>query len=474
MGFVQNLGNWAEKQVKNFGNEIGLPVLLNDIASVATNDKSWMGDAFQLAGDTFKATLAGTTYAPRKGLGALFNDVILPVARTSYDIGGKYARQPLSAGLTGLATGDWQQAWANRGEISAGQAAVYLQSRLDPTRPELRGDFNIFDPNDRKIFDANWEYRTLTGAYDTFFTTVTDPLGKIGKGAALARKALVTRPMGAEDAGLSQLTKDFLIPRSTRNVTVISPQTLAAKINEGRTADGGLYNTLDWFAKNNRITNRFHPMVEASNDADTLSYLLGEAKNVDEVADVLLATSVKDTEAMARLVAKRKDMAFVMDKLKPVSELDKQVIDNIPTNSIVEDANVLDAAAAHVDQAMKDPYIKYLTGLTEKGADLTKRTFGTSAFEKMAMQQAERKAARAMGIKPNETTAYPTFGIFQPTKYHPVVAVINFAEKWAGERPAGYFNTNDSDSFKEMQAFAGMLRRLVGKDRKSTRLNSSH
>ena len=95
MSFVQNLGNWAEKQVKNFGNEIGLPVLLHDIASVATNDKSWMGDAFQLAGDTFKATLAGTTYAPRKGLGALFNDVILPVARTSYDIGGKYARQPL-------------------------------------------------------------------------------------------------------------------------------------------------------------------------------------------------------------------------------------------------------------------------------------------------------------------------------------------------------------------------------------------
>ncbi len=48
MGFLDNLGNWAEGQVKNFGNEIGLAVLGNDIASVATNDKSWAADAFQI------------------------------------------------------------------------------------------------------------------------------------------------------------------------------------------------------------------------------------------------------------------------------------------------------------------------------------------------------------------------------------------------------------------------------------------
>ena len=472
MTFLNNIGNWAEKQVKNFGNEIGLPVLMHDIASVATNDKSWTGDAFQIAGDLFKGTLAGTTYLPRKALGAAFNDVLLPVARTSYNVGGKYARQPLSAGLTGLATGDWQQAWNNRGEISAGQAAAYLQSRFDLTKSELRGDFNIFDPNDRKIFDTNWEYRTLTGAYDTFFTTVTDPLGKLGKAAALGRKALITQPLGPTDAGAASLVKDFLVPRSTRNVTILSPQTLANKINEGRDVNGGLYNSIEWFAKNDKLAIRNHPMVAASNDADTLSYLLGEAKTTDDVADVLLATATKDTEAMARLVAKRKDLAFVMDKLKPVSQLDKQVVDNIPTNGIVDDVNVLDAAAAHVDNAMNDPYIKYLTGLNEKGLDLTKRTFGTAATQRGAIRTAERQTARALGETPSPTS-YPTLGIFQPTKYHPVVAVVNFAERWAGERPAGWFNANDSDSFNEMKAFGGMLRRIVG-DNAATPIISRH
>jgi hypothetical protein len=461
MSFSDNLGNFASNQLNKIGNEIGWTVLGHDIASVASNDKSWVGDAFQIAGDVFKGSLAGITYAPRKVLGAAFNDVILPVARTSYNVGGKYAREPLSAGLLGLATNDWQQSWAQRGEISAGQATAYLQSRFDPTQSGLRGDFNIFDANDRKVFDTNWEYRTLSGAYDTFFTTVTDPLGKVGKAAQLARKALVLQPLGATDAGITQLTKDFLIPKSTRNVTILSPQTLATKINEGRDATGGLYNSMEWFAKNDKLAIRNHPMVAASNDADTLAYLLGEAKTTDDVADVLLATATKDTEAMARLVAKRKDMAFVMDKLKPVSELDKQIMNNMPTNAIVEDLNILDAAATHVAYAMNDPYIKYLTSLNTKGLDLAKRTFGNAMAQRGAIRSAERQTSRALGETPSPTS-YPTLGIFQPTKYHPVVAVVNFAERWAGERPAGYFNANDSDSFNEIKAMGGMLRRIVG------------
>jgi hypothetical protein len=81
--------------------------------------------------------------------------------------------------------------------------------------------------------------------------------------------------------------------------------------------------------------------------------------------------------------------------------------------------------------------------------------------QKGAIREAERKTARALGEQPSPT-AYPTIGIFQPTKYHPMVAVVNFAERWSGERPAGWFNNNDSDSFNEIKAFGGMLRRIVG------------
>jgi hypothetical protein len=459
MGFLENIGRWAN--TNDFGRDIGLATAMQDLASVTTNDKSWVGDAFQLLGDTFKVTAAGATYLPRKAVGGILTKAVLPVFEASYKAGGTALREPLSAGLTGLATGNFQEAYNQRKEISAGQALAYLQSRFDPTKSELRGDFNIFDPNDREIFDTNWQYRTISGAYDTVFTTVTDPLGKFAKGVGLARKALITRPMGAVDASATSLAKDFFMPKSVRGVTIISPQTLATKINEGRTAEGGLNNTLQFLADNKGLTIRNHPVIEASNDADTITYLLSEANTVDDVADTLLAVSAKDTEAMARLVAKRKDLAFVYDRLKTVSELDKKIANNIPTNGIVQDENLLEAAQALVKLADEDPYIQYLTKLTEKGADLTKRTFAPSIAGKSAIRQAERKTARALGEQPSPT-AYPTFGIFQPTKYHPVVAVINFAERWAGERPAGYFNANDSDSFNEMKAFGGMLRNLVG------------
>jgi len=465
MGFLENIGRWAN--TNDFGRDIGLATAMQDLASVTTNDKSWVGDAFQLLGDTFKVTAAGATYLPRKAVGGILNKAVLPVFQASYETGGKYLREPLSAGLTGLATGNFQEAYEQRKEISAGQALAYLQSRFDPMKSELRGDFNIFDPKDREIFDTNWQYRTISGAYDTVFTTVTDPLGKAAKGIGLARKALITRPMGAVDASATSLAKDFFMPKSIRGVTIISPQTLATKINEGRTAEGGLYNTLEFLADNKGLKIRNHPVVDASNDADTMTYLLSEVDNVDDVADTLLAVSAKDTEAMARLVAKRKDLAFVYDRLKTVSELDKKIANNIPTNGIVQDENLLEAAQALVKLADEDPYIQYLTKLTEKGADLTKRTFAPSIAGKSAIRQAERKTARALGEQPSPT-AYPTFGIFQPTKYHPVVAVINFAERWAGERPAGYFNANDSDSFNEMKAFGGMLRNLVGPTAETT------
>lgn len=462
MGFLDNIGNWAEKSVKDFGNDIGWASAMSDLASVTTNDKNWAGDAFQLLGNTFKATTAGATYIPRKVGGAVLSKAVLPVFQASYEAGGTAIREPLSAAITGVATGNFQEAFKQRKEISAGQAIAYMQSRFDPTYSELRGDFNIFDANDREIFDTNWRYRTISGAYDTFFTTVTDPLGKIGKAAGLARKALVTQPLGGVDANASQLAKDLFLPKPIRGVTIISPATLAAKIDAGRNIEGSLNSTLEWFAANNSRTIRNHPMIAASNDADTMSYLLGEAKTVDDVADTLLAISNKDTEAMVRLVDKRKDLAFVMDKLKPVSELDKQIIDNIPTNGIVTDLNKLDAADALVKLADEDPYIQYLTKFSgDKTADLTKRTFGTSMAQKGAIREAERKTARALGEQPSPT-AYPTIGLFQPTKYHPLVAVVNFAERWAGERPAGWFNNNDSDSFNEIKAFGGMLRRLVG------------
>ncbi len=472
MSWTDTVGNFAKKlQGNGFANDIGLPTLLFDLASVSSNDKNWVGDAFNIAGDTFRTGVLGLSFPIRKASGFAIQKALLPAAQVSYETGGRYLREPLSAALTTVATGDIKKSWENRDEISPGQALAYLQSKFPLTGNAVMGfdeGFDIFNPNDRKDFETDWNLRTLTGAYDTFFTTVTDPLGKLGKAAGLARKALVTRPLGAVDANASSLARDFFMPKSIRKTTIISPETLAKTINEGREEGGELYNTLSWFAKSDQVASRSHPTVELSNDADTLSYLLGQADTVDDVADTFLATALKDKEAMARLVVKRKDLAFVMDKIKDTSMTEINMLDNIPTNGIVDDLNKLDSADALVKTLDEDVYFRYLTTLNDKGADLTRRTFGASPFEKMAINRAERRAAGVRGKLDDVDTPtnFPTVGYFQPTKYHPLVAVVNFGVKKVGdafqEKPAGYINLNDSDSYNEIAAFGNLLRRVIG------------
>ena len=477
MSWTDTVGNFAKKlQGNGFANDIGLPTLMFDLASVSSNDKNWVGDAFNLAANSFRSSVLAASFPIRKASGFAIQKALLPAAQVSYETGGRYLREPLSAALTTLATGDVKKSWENRDEISPGQALAYLQSKFDVSNTiGFDEGFDIFNPNDRKDFQTDWNLKTLTGAYDTFFTTVTDPLGKIGKAAGLARKALVTRPMGAVDANAQSLARDFFLPKSIRKTTIISPQTLARTINEGREEGGQLYNTFSWFAKSDSVAIRNHPTIELSNDADTLSYLLGEAKTIDEVADIFVATArlgkpEEVADAMGRLVAKRKDLAFVMDKIKDTSKTEVDMLDNIPTNGIVDDINKLDSADALVKTLDEDVYFRYLTTLNEKGADLTKRTFGASPFEKMAINRAERRAAGIRGkVDDIDTpTSFPTVGYFQPTKYHPLVAVVNFGVKKVGdafqEKPAGYINLNDSDSYNEIAAFGNLLRRVVGEE----------
>jgi hypothetical protein len=431
--------------------------LIFDISSIGSNDKPWTTDALNIGIDLFKAGASVVPGPIKKAVGTVLTDVALPIAIKSYELGGEYVREPIAAGLLAARTGDLNKSWEQRDEISPGQAMVYLQSAFDPLKNELRGDFDIFNENDRKIFSDQWEYRTVTGAYDTFFTTVTDPLGKLGKGIALARKAMVTQGLGAVDATGKTLARDFLIPRTTRKVTILSPQTLASRLEEGAVEGGQLYPTLKWFAESDSTKIRFHPMVDQSSDANTLSFLLGEAKTPAQVADTLLATALKDEEAMARLVMGRKDLMFVFDKLKTVSSSEKAALDNIPTNGITDDLNKLDAADSYLQTLANDPYFATLAAVSDRGLDLTKRTFGTEFFANRALGTAERRANKALS---NDLSSYPTTQYFQSTKYHPTVAVIN----WASERPSNWINGNDADSFNELVAYGGMLRRLVGEE----------
>ncbi len=80
--------------------------------------------------------------------------------------------------------------------------------------------------------------------------------------------------------------------------------------------------------------------------------------------------------ASARLIAKRRDLAFVFDKINDTTDLDKKVLDNIPTNGMVDDVNKLDSATELVNQIEADPYYRMIRSFNDKAADLSKRTFG--------------------------------------------------------------------------------------------------
>ena len=93
MSFSETLGNAAKKLSGNgFANEIGLPTLLFDLATVSSNDKNWVSDAFNIAGDTFRSTVLGFSYPIRKPVGLAFNKVLMPTAMLSYETGGRYLR----------------------------------------------------------------------------------------------------------------------------------------------------------------------------------------------------------------------------------------------------------------------------------------------------------------------------------------------------------------------------------------------
>jgi len=135
--------------------------------------------------------------------------------------------------------------------------------------------------------------------------------------------------------------------------------------------------------------------------------------------------------AAARLIAKRRDLAFVLDKINDTTDLDKKVLNNVPTNGITDDVDKLDTATELVKQVEADPYYRMIRSFNDKPADLSKRTFGKPVFEKLAISRAESKAARVKGI--DKPTKFPTVGVIQPTKYHPLIAVVNFGIKKIGD-----------------------------------------
>ena len=78
MSFSDILGNAAQKlQGNGFANDIGLPSMMFDLASVSSNDKNWVGDAFNFAGNAFRTTLMASTYPIRKPVGAVFDKVLI-------------------------------------------------------------------------------------------------------------------------------------------------------------------------------------------------------------------------------------------------------------------------------------------------------------------------------------------------------------------------------------------------------------
>ena len=88
MSWTDTVGNFAKKlQGNGFANDIGLPTLMFDLASVSSNDKNWVGDAFNLAGDTFRSSVLAASFPVRKAAGFTIQkgDIVFDKEFDSFD-----------------------------------------------------------------------------------------------------------------------------------------------------------------------------------------------------------------------------------------------------------------------------------------------------------------------------------------------------------------------------------------------------
>ena len=346
----------------------------------------------------------------------------------------------------------WDKAKQYKDEVSVGQS-LYAQ-RIDPLSMGLRSaatiaevfgventdrflpqflreDFDIFNPVQREqAYKKSLYGRYVSGVGDITAQVVVDPTLVGTKILAPIKAAKV---IGAINNGEDALKAINLISEAQ-----------SGKVNK-------FTSVLDEFAKNDTAYALNHPFLSGSDNKPLIASLLGQSKSFDEVG-LVLRSSLADPVALDTLRNSRFELAQQIDtamgKLKPYQTdilLNKTNKEGMLTFAN-ENPKELDNVRKELDDLIKrDRSFAKMMNLAETPGGSLVRTTGSKTAQMFDSFLARGRAAKFYDKK----TGTPEIDVYQPSTFSRLYQKVSWLEN---ERPAGFLDFNDPDSYREVVA----------------------
>jgi 5'-deoxynucleotidase YfbR-like HD superfamily hydrolase len=444
---VFNSANWLGERAVSFGGDIvgmaGAPAKFAwDLGTAPWNDDEEYNGFVQ----SFKTAATGAGASVVKPLASAGGAVmkvpgVAPALETLYKVNQEAIREPLTTyflvrgevaggNILGFFDPDtWEKAYKGAQEISLGQAFVgQFRSAYDP-------EFNIYDPREREAaFKKSAWGRSLSGGVDVFAQLFGD-VSLVGGKAAKVLKA--------SELGVGKLNNADAVAKAAEEIT---------KAQYG--VNNRFTKILKDFTDNNSAYAISHPMVKSSSNPGLLAHLLGDSVDVDETA-LILRSALGDPKALNNLRAQRVHISDALEAERgKLSAVDEFKLFAAPDGSgmlpFLNDSPAVteEALNNYRSLASTDKYFADLMEVGKGGGALT-RTTG------LGLQGVEDFVAKSRATKfYDKKVGNARIDIYQPTPFHVLYQKFSWSQK---ERPAGWVDFNDPDSYREVIATVNRL-----------------
>jgi hypothetical protein len=444
---VFNSANWLGERAVSFGGDIaglaGAPAKFAwDVGTAPWNDDEEYNGFIQPF-KTAAMQAGGSVVKPLASAGGAVMKVpgVAPALETLYKVNQEAIREPLTTyflvrgevaggNILGFFDPDtWEKAYKGAQEISLGQAFVgQFRSAYDP-------QFNIYDPREREAaFKKSAWGRSLSGGVDVFAQLFGD-VSLVGGKAAKVLKA--------SELGVGKLNNADAVAKAAEEIT---------KAQYG--VNNRFTKILKDFTDNNSTYAISHPMVKSSSNPGLLAHLLGDSVDVDETA-LILRSALGDPKALNNLRAQRVHISDALEAERgKLSAVDEFKLFAAPDGSgmlpFLNDSPAVteEALNNYRSLAATDKYFADLMEVGKGGGALT-RTTG------LGLQGVEDFVAKSRATKfYDKKVGNARIDIYQPTPFHVLYQKFSWSQK---ERPAGWVDFNDPDSYREVIATVNRL-----------------
>ena len=320
-------------------------------------------------------------------------------------------------------------------------AEVFGVDNTDRFLPQfLREDFDIFNEREREqAYKKSLYGRVVSGTGDIIAQVLVDPTLV---GAKIAAPIKAAKVLGSINNGEDAFNAVNLVTKAqSGEVNKFTP-------------------LLTEFANNDATYALNHPFLSGSQNKSLIASLLGQVKTPDEVG-LVIRSALADPVALTTLRDTRFELAQQIDnamgKLKPYQT--DVILNRTSENGMLPFANENPEELANVrdelnDLIKRDRTFAKMMDLAETPGGSLVRTTGSKPAQMFDSFLARGRAAKFYDKK----TGTPDIDVYQPSPFSRLYQKISWLEN---ERPAGFMDFNDSDSYREVIATMDRARALA-------------